>query len=211
MNGRRTAIGFTLVAAGSLAVLWLSNLPLGVPGEWEWDRIPVARGEWLALVLGWLSAGLVGGLYIALALLGSRRIGGASRGQVAAWLAALTVGGFAWLWVVQDSPADPAFGMAKTGWVLYFRGTEGYFDQARYEMRDVSSYLAGYEQVMARGDVLHLGTHPPGLMLFHRACIDLCANSSTLRDLLLQTQPASFRLALDETETLNRGTPQAIT
>ncbi len=59
------------------------------------------------------------------------------RGQVAAWLAALTAGGFAWLWVVQDSPADPAFGMAKTGWVLYFRGTEGYFDQARYEMRDV--------------------------------------------------------------------------
>ena len=45
MNGRRTAIGFTLVAAGSLAVLWLSNLPLGVPGEWEWDRIPTARGE----------------------------------------------------------------------------------------------------------------------------------------------------------------------
>ena len=64
MNGRRTAIGFTLVAAGSLAVLWLSNLPLGVPGEWEWDRIPLASGEWLALILGWLSAGLVGGLYI---------------------------------------------------------------------------------------------------------------------------------------------------
>ena len=53
--------------------------------------------------------------------------------------------------LLQDSPADPAFGMAKTGWVLYFRGTEGYFDQARYEMRDVSSYLTGYERLMARG------------------------------------------------------------
>jgi hypothetical protein len=211
MNGRRTAIGFTLVAAGSLAVLWLSNLPLGVPGEWEWDRIPLASDEWLAVILGWLSAGLVGGLYIALALLGSRRIGGASRWLVAAWLAALTVGGFAWLWVVQDSPADPAFGMAKTGWVLYFRGTEGYFDQARYEMRDVPSYLKGYERLMAQGDVLHLGTHPPGLMLFHRACLNACTDSPALRELLLRTQPASFREALDQTEELNRPTDHPLT
>ena len=184
MNGRRTAIGFTLVAAGSLAVLWLSNLPLGVPGEWEWDRIPVVRGESLAVVLGWLLAGLVGGPYIALTLIGARRLRARPRWQVAGWLGGLTVGGFAWLWAVQDSPADPASGMAKTGWVLYNHGTEGYFEQARYVMRDVPSYLAGYEQVMAQGDVLHLGTHPPGLMLFHRACIKLCGRFSLLRDFL---------------------------
>ncbi len=211
MNGRRTAIGFTLVAAGSLAVLWLSNLPLGVPGEWEWDRIPVARAESLAVVLGWLLAGLVGGPYIALTLIGARRLERALRWQVAGWLGGLTVGGFAWLWAVQDSPADPASGMAKTGWVLYNHGTEGYFEQARYVMRDVPSYLAGYEQVMAQGDVLHLGTHPPGLMLFHRACIKLCGRFSLLRDFLLRTQPASFREALDQTEELNRGSPRELT
>jgi hypothetical protein len=211
MNGRRTAIGFTLVAAGSLVVLWLTNLPLGVPGEWEWDRIPIARGEWLAVVLGWLAAGLVGALYIGFALVGARRVERAPRWQVAGWLAGLTLGGFAWLWVVQDSPADPAYRMAKTGWVLYFRGTEGYFDQARYVMRDVPSYLAGYEQVMAQGDVLHLGTHPPGLMLFHRGCIKLCESSPLLRDFLLRTQPASFREAIDQTEELNRGSPREIT
>jgi len=211
MNGRRTAIGFTLVAAGSLAIQWLSNLPLGVPGEWVWDRIPVARGEWIAVVLGWLAAGVVGALYIVFALVAARRVEGAPRWQVAGWLAGLTLGGFAWLWVVQDSPADPAYGMAKTGWVLYFRGTEGYFDQARYVMRGVPSYLAGYEQVMAQGDVLHLGTHPPGLMLFHRACIKLCESSPLLREFLLRTQPASFREALDQTEELNRGSPREIT
>lgn len=211
MNGRRTAIGFTLVAAGFLAVLWLSNLPLGVPGEWEWDRIPVARGEWIAVVLGWLLAGVVGALDIGFALVGARRVEGAPRWQVVGWLSGLTLGGFAWLWVVQDSPADPAYGMAKTGWVLYFRGTEGYFDQARYVMRDVPSYLAGYEQVMAQGDVLHLGTHPPGLMLFHRGCIKLCESSPLLRDLLLRTQPASFREAIDQTEELNRGSPRELT
>jgi hypothetical protein len=210
MNGRRAAIGFPLVAAGSLAVLWLSNLPLGVPGEWEWDRIPVVRGDWAAVLLGWLAAGLVGGLYLAFTLVGARQLASAARWLVPAWLGGLTLGGFAWLWVVQDSPADPAYGMAKTGWVLYFRGTEGYFDQARYVMRDVPSYLASYEAVMAQGDVLHLGTHPPGLMLFHRACIDLCDRSPSVRDLLLRTQPASFRQAIDNTQELNLGTSHEI-
>jgi hypothetical protein len=144
-------------------------------------------------------------------MLGARRLEGAGRGQVASWLAGLVLGGFAWLWAVQDSPTDPVYGLGKTGWVLYFRGTEGYFDQARYAMRDVPSYLADYEKLMAQGDVLHLGTHPPGLMLFHRACLNVCASSPALRDLLLSTQPTSFRQALDETEGLNRGTPQAIT
>src|SRR5579872_696346 len=102
MNGRRTAIGFTLVAAGSLAVLWSTYVPLGVPGEWEWDRIPIVPGDWPAVLLGWLAAGLVGSVYVALALVGSSRVAAASRGQLAAWLAALVVGGFAWLWVVQD-------------------------------------------------------------------------------------------------------------
>ena len=54
-------------------------------------------------------------------------------------------------------------------------------------MRDVPSYLAGYERRMAQGDFLHLGTHPPGLILFHRACINLCTAIPALRDLLLRT------------------------
>jgi methylthioxylose transferase len=210
MIGRRTAIGFALVAAGSLAVLWLSNLPLGVPGEWEWDRIPFAREEWTAVILGCFLPGLIGSLYIALTLIGARRLEAAPRWQIAAWLVALTVGGFAWLWAVQDSPARPEYRMTKTAWALYFPGPEGYFDQARYEMRDVPSYLAGYEKLMAEGDVLHLGTHPPGLMLFHRACLNLCANVPVIRDLLLATQPATFKQALDTTEEVNRERPNAI-
>jgi hypothetical protein len=211
MIGRRTAIGFTLVAAGSLAVLWLTPIPLGIPGEWVWDRIPFVSDEWPAVVLGWLAAALVGGLYIAFAVFAAARLEAASRGQIAAWLSGLTVGGFAWLWAVQDSPARPEYGMTKTAWALYFPGPEGYFDQARYQMRDVPSYLAGYEKLMTQGDVLHLGTHPPGLMLFHRACLNLCANVAAIRDFLLRTQPAAFKQALDATEEFNRGKPNEIT
>jgi hypothetical protein len=211
MNTRQTGIGLALAAAGSLAVLWLTNIPLGIPGEWAWTRIPIAAGEWIVLLLGCLSTAVVGGLYIGLAALGAVRLEAATRGETAAWLGALCAAGFAWLWAVQESPAATEYEMAKSGWVLYYPAHEGYFDQARYLMRDVPSYLAGYQERMAHGDVLHLGTHPPGLMLFHRACIKLCSASPTLCDLLLRTQPASFRAALDVTERTERAGPRAIT
>src|ERR1700685_4410023 len=204
MNARRTGIGLALVAAVSLAVLWLTNVPLGVPGEWTWSRIPLEPGESTLLVLGWLTAAVVGSLYVGLVALAAMRFEAASRPEVAAWLAALVAAGFVWLSVLQESPAQPEYASGKSGWVLYYPGPEGYFAQARYAIKDVPSYLAGYEARMAQGDVLHLGTHPPGLILFHRSCINSCASSPGLRELLLATQPASFRAAMDQTERTER-------
>ena len=40
MKVRQTGIGLAVVAAGSLAILWITGIPLGVPGEWVWSRIP---------------------------------------------------------------------------------------------------------------------------------------------------------------------------
>lgn len=211
MKLRQTGIGLALVSAASLALLWLTNLPLGVPGEWTWDRIPFEGREWTVLLLGGISALVVGALYLGLTLFGARRLESAGRGETAAWLLALFVGGFAWLWAVQESPAQVQYTLAKAPMVLYWRGTEGYFDQARYVMTDVPTYLRAYEGRMAEGDVLHMGTHPPGLMLFHRVCLDLCTASPALRDLLLRTQPASFRDSLDVIEQTESGTVRAIT
>jgi methylthioxylose transferase len=211
MRIRQTGIGLALVAAGSLAVLWITGIPLGVPGEWVWSRIPLAPGEWTLLILGWFAAAVVGGLYIGLAVFGAIRLAGAGRWEAPAWLGALSAAGFAWLWALQESPARTQYAMGKSGWVLYFHGHEGYFEQARYVMQDVPSYLAGYEHRMTQGDFLHLGTHPPGLMLFHRACINLCSQFPALRDLLLRTAPASFRDAMDVIERTERTGPRAIT
>ncbi len=108
---------------------------------------------------------------------------------------------FAWLWALAREPCAQQYALGKSGWVLYYPAHEGYFEQARYEMRDVSSYLAGYEKQTAGGDYLHLGTHPPGLILFHRACINLCAAFPALGESLLQTEPRSFRDAMDVTAT----------
>ncbi|HEX4069745.1 MAG TPA: hypothetical protein VHX68_01195 [Planctomycetaceae bacterium] len=211
MNIRQTGIGLALVAAGSLAVLWIPGIPLGVPGEWVWSRIPVVPGELTLLVLGIVSALVVGALYLGLVVFGASRLEQAGRFELAGWLAALVAAGFAWLWVVQESPAAPQYALGKSGWVLYFHAHEGYFEQARYVMRDVPSYLAGYEKEMSQGDYLHLGTHPPGLILFHRACFNLCSGSSALADLLTRTEPTSFRDAMEVTERSERAGREPVT
>jgi methylthioxylose transferase len=211
MRIRRTEIGLALVAAGSLAVLWLTHVPLGIPAEWAWSRIPFDSNEWTLLILGWFSAAVVGGLYLGLVVFGATRLEKANRLETAAWLLALAAAAFAWLWALQESPARPQYALGKSGWVLYYPAHEGYFEQARYEMRDVSSYLADYEKEMARGDYLHLGTHPPGLMLFHRACINFCTAFPALSDLLHQTEPRSFRDAMDVTATTELRGRQPIT
>jgi hypothetical protein len=211
MRIRRTGIGLAFAAAGSLAILWLTDIPLGVPGEWAWSRIPTASAEWTLLILGWISAAVVGAVYLGFAVVGATRLAQARRVESAAWLAGLCVMAFAWLWALQESPARQQYALGKSGWVLYYPAHEGYFEQARYEMQDVSSYFAGYEKQMARGDYLHLGTHPPGLILFHRACVNLCMAFPSLGDLLLQTEPRSFRDAMDVTATTEHGGRHPIT
>ena len=197
---RRTWIGLAVVAVGSLAILWLTPIPLGVPSEWEWRRIPVSTREWSVLLLSAISALAVGGIYVGLAAIGAHRIDRTSTLQTAVWLSGLCAAGFGWLWVVQDSPARTEHTTAKWFWVLYYPGTEGYYDEARHRMNDVPSYLADYQRRMADGDYLHFGTHPPGLILFHRALINLCEASPGLRDFLVQTQSTAFRDAADATE-----------
>src|SRR3984957_5368983 len=205
MKVRQTGIGLAVVAAGSRAVLWIPGIPLGVPGEWVWSRIPFVPGESMLLVLGIVSALVVGGLYLGFVAFGASRIEQAGRWESAGWVTALGAAGFAWLWALKESPAAPQYALGKSGWVLYFHAHEGYFEQARYVMRDVPSYLAGYEKEMSQGDYLHLGTHPPGLILFHRACFNLCADSSALADLLTRTEPTSFSDAMEVTRRSERG------
>ena len=120
MRIRWTEIGLALVAAGSLAVLWLTRLPLGIPAEWAWSRIPGDSSEWTLLILGWFSAAVVGGLYLGLVVIGASRLEKANRLETAAWLLALSAAAFAWLWALQESPARPQYaaGQVRLGALL---------------------------------------------------------------------------------------------
>jgi len=182
-----TLIGLT---AASIIFLWWTDVPLGFPEEWVWDRISSA--DLTDVLLGWAQAALVAAIYLGFVWLGAKRLSRCSRPETACWLSGLVAVGFSWLWVLQESP-PVNYRTSKVAWVLYFPGSSGYFQEARYHMQDVATYLGSYEDLMAEGDVLHIGTHPPGLILFHRASITLCHRSLGLTRLLLQSQPQSIR------------------
>src|SRR5207302_1411816 len=71
------------------------------------------------------------------------------------------------------------------------------FTEANEKAGDLPAYLAGYERKMAEGDVLHIGTHPPGLTVAFRGLMGLCRKFPTLVDLALAMQPDTVRAAFD--------------
>jgi hypothetical protein len=183
-----------------LALLWFTDIPLGIPGEWTWDRIGTEDG--VGVFLGIVQAAIFGGLLILVAWSGNRRIADAPKWEVGVWLVALMAVAFVWLIAVQESPAD-GYRLNKTPWVLYYPGSSGYFDYARHEIETVDEFLAGYEDLMSEGDVLHQGTHPPGLFLFYRAIINAVDKYPSLGSCVRWSMTQS---ALDGFETLEENT-----
>jgi len=192
---RRLAFWSSLLIP-ALAVIWgawFGAFPLGIPGQWEWNRIEPVGSLGLSLVPPIVAAVL----YIGFVWLGERRIERCRAAELSAWMCGLIVGGFTWLWIVQES-APETYQLSKAAWVLYFRGSSGYFSEARDAAGDLPAYLAGYEARMAEGDVLHIGTHPPGLAIVFRALLAACASFPRLTDVVLTTEPDSVREAFDE-------------
>jgi len=205
---RRLAFWITLAGTtiAAFVVLWQTALPLGVPGEWEWNRAVPVEPLWLAV------APLAGGaiLYLAFVRFSSRRVERCGKMGLAGWLSGLVVAGFAWLWIAQES-APENYQLSKAVWVLYFRGSSGYFWEARYDPRSLREYLGGYVKKMEEGDVLHIGTHPPGLIVFFRALIAATNEFPVLTDAALATQPESVRMAFTALEESAGPTTAALT
>jgi hypothetical protein len=187
------AVGSGLTVAG----LWFTSIPLGIPGEWTWER-PAVEAD-----LFWnLTGGVVAvALFVAFVGQGWHRLEGFSgrqprREEVAAWLFGLVIASFVWLWVVEEvSPVENRLG--KSPFVLYYTSSSGYFTRARFEEPRADRLLAGYEDLMLQGDVLHTGTHPPGLFLAFQGLIALCESSPALSAMLDATQASSFVEACD--------------
>jgi len=179
-----------LAAAISIYVLWMTNIPLGIPGEWTWNRLP--RDE---ISLGNLQlAGLCGAIYVAVVLLGGRRlrVRHVSRPEVLGWLGGLMLIAAFWLWQVQDT-APTAGQWAKAPFVLYYPSSSGYFYKVRYDGVPVGTFLSQYDALMAERDVLHVGTHPPGLFLVFYGLIGVTESAPGLANSLTGTMPDTFR------------------
>src|SRR5262245_14254643 len=197
----KSAVRLTALAAGvaaTIALLWLTDVPLGIPGGWTWRRSiagdePGARAEQF---LGLVQAAVAVAAYIGFAAFLASRLEGARARTFGICLALLVIAGFVWLWLVQDAPPAP-HGLQKAPIVLYAPATSGYFFHVRYEMGDAAEFLRGYQEWVARGDVLHFGTHPPGLFVFHHVLNRLCDASPALTQALIATQPQSVCDGLD--------------
>lgn len=182
--------------AATIWLLWDSDLPLGVPNEWVWDRIPFDANERQETSLGWAIAGLSTVIYLLFCLFADRRVLEANRWELTGWLAGLVIVGTVWHGIAQDCPPDP-HRLSKTGWVLWYHGFQGYYEEAKGRASQEPDYLARYADRMREGDVLHFGTHPPGFILLHKSIIGFVTRFPRVQGWLLDSQPDSVRAGLD--------------
>jgi hypothetical protein len=164
-------------------------LPLGVPGEWEWNRIPAGIAlSWDALFLAGLAvvayAGFVGLGLRALAATSSRR-------RETAWVTALALAAAA-AQVIVPTGAPAGYDLTKWASVNYLSGSAGYFQIARKQAAgDPWRFLAQYPRWIKDQDSLHIGTHPPGLIALECLLLRTMARNPAVAGWLLDHMPRS--------------------
>jgi hypothetical protein len=68
--------------------------------------------------------------------------------------------------------APAGYGLAKWPIATYNPGSSGYFSHARDEIDDLGDFVREYPDWIKDQDVLHTGTHPPGLFVEARVILD---------------------------------------
>ncbi|MDB4638084.1 hypothetical protein OAL44_02030 [Planctomycetaceae bacterium] len=158
---------------------FLTSLPLGVPDEWVWNRIGYSDpGAMTELITNVILFSFVAIPWLFFVRWGAQRVSSVATQK---WLLlVLTLASFFLASFLQTIPGRSSF---PKSWVLYYPAMSGYFHLARYEMQDSATFLSTYEGRMSEGDVLHVGTHPPGLFLLNRWLWTVCESSPTLTNL----------------------------
>jgi hypothetical protein len=147
-------------------VLLARGFPLGVRGEWEWQRLRVAP-----LDIDLITAGASLAAYIAFVAVGMSRLRRKAKTLEGPWLAGLLIASVGVQALIQTG-APAGYGLTK--WVtLGVSGSNGYFDVAKTRMRDPWSFWTAYPGWIREQDALHIGTHPPGLFLAARSVLGL--------------------------------------
>ncbi len=156
------AMGLQIALVLGVVIAVRQGAPLGVPGQWEWLRVsPRARIPW-----GWLALGAATAAgYAVLAALGRRALAKATLARECAWVLVLAAASvLAQLGVTAAAPDE--YDLTKWAYVNFFTSSSGYFTIARDQARqDPWRFLADYPEWIERQDSLHIGTHPPGLIM----------------------------------------------
>jgi hypothetical protein len=192
----------SLACCAALHAVWHTSLPLGIPGEWVWPRIESPEPLVWRLVI----PSLVGLLYLGFVGRACRAPEPWSTARLTVNLTSLVVLGFAWMGSIQQACPE-GYDLGKAAWVLYYPKSSGYFTEARAHQGDFPQYLAHYDDVVAQGDVLHQGTHPPGLILAFHALLRMVERWPALIPLLRETEPAAVSRSFEELQALSRKSP----
>jgi len=184
-----------LIALGTVlfaVIVGATTIPLGVPGEWVWPRLPWSVDWWL----GALSLAFWSGVWGLCVRYGGQRVERCGRLEFAVWITLLAgcVGEIHW---ALQGLAAPEAGPGRVAWVLYYPGSSGYFTQAISDPRPLLDFLRDHESLVAQGDVLHQGTHPPGLIVGYRLLMQLVDHVPGLLQVAQWSQPDAVRDAFD--------------
>lgn len=133
-------------------------IPPGVPGEWEWQKpnTVMTLNEWLmgavTVVIYLLFIGLGGWLV--------------RRGRTPATIAIILLfPAAACVQVGLQMAAPSTFGLAKWAMCTFYPASSGYYTVAANEVEDLPKFLENYPEWIQKQDALHIGTHPPGLIV----------------------------------------------
>jgi hypothetical protein len=191
-----------ILQAGLVILLWVAVrtglLPLGIRGEWQWSRIkPTVHLPWDWLTLAGLGvagyAGFVG--------LGARALAArAGRWSEARWLAALFLAAIA-VQVAIPMGAPDEYDLTKWAYVNYLSGSTGYFKIARDQAAQHPwQFLAKYPEWIRSQDSLHIGTHPPGLIVAQCILLRTMDQNPALAGFLLNHVPPSVQVGFRQLE-----------
>lgn len=172
MPSRLIVLLSTIIGTGLLLAPWP---PLGVKGEWVWPRhqLPQDLLETLDRLIWPILCGSVAVVFVAM---GFRRMEKAGRFQRGLLVLGLTGLSFLWMNAVRQAAPSPHRELRPL-WILFDKYTSGYFFEATFNVTSTKEMLANYESRIAKGDVLHEGTHPPGLLLLNRGLLRLTETS----------------------------------
>jgi methylthioxylose transferase len=171
------------VALGSRLV------PVGVPGEWEWNRL----ADWATLSWDGLTIAVMGvAIYSGFAALGLRLLKRARSPLFeGACLAGLLFASVC-VQVILPMGAPAGYDLTKWASVNYLPGSTGYFQVARQKAAvDPWKFLAEYPDWIRTQDVFHIGTHPPGLIAAQCLLLRTMQQSPRLTGALLDHVPPS--------------------
>jgi methylthioxylose transferase len=188
----RIVVGIEAALVAAFAVALRSGrMPLGVPGQWEWQRVKFAPTS-LQLLMGLAAIAA----YATFAAAGFRALVSNPGGRgVKAWLAGLVLASIGVQGFVQEA-APEGYGLSKWIFALQSRGASGYYTVAKGQMADTRRFLGEYPSWVEKQDALHVGTHPPGLFLLARLMLDAMEAHPSVARLVCDFAPASASSAI---------------